>query len=73
MGGLSALRNAGKSTKRGLLGTASAPIHMVDIGGSLKDQLWRTIRYLAVAFLTISGIGALVEERGIGKGITLSQ
>ncbi|XP_027190147.1 ATP-dependent zinc metalloprotease FTSH 4, mitochondrial-like isoform X2 [Cicer arietinum] len=69
MGGLSALRNAGKSTKRGLLGTASAPIHMVDIGGSLKDQLWRTIRYLAVAFLTISGIGALVEERGIGKGL----
>ena len=27
------------------------------------------MRTLAVAFLLISGVGALVEERGIGKGI----
>lgn len=31
--------------------------------------MWRTVRTLAVAFLLISGVGALVEERGIGKGI----
>ena len=31
--------------------------------------MWRTVRTLAVAFLLISGVGALVEERGLGKGI----
>ncbi|KAE8718865.1 ATP-dependent zinc metalloprotease FTSH 4 [Hibiscus syriacus] len=71
-GGLSALRNVGKSTNKGLLGTASAPIHMVSSeSGSFKDQLWRTFRSLALCFLLISGIGALIEDRGISKGLGL--
>ena len=36
---------------------------------TFRAQMWRTVRTLAVAFLLISGVGALVEERGIGKGI----
>ncbi|MBA0816949.1 hypothetical protein Gohar_001556, partial [Gossypium harknessii] len=37
--GLSAFQNVGKSTKHGVLGTASAPIHMATAeGGSFKDQ-----------------------------------
>ena len=36
---------------------------------TFKAQLWRTVRTLAVAFLIISGIGALFDERGLGKGI----
>ncbi|KAK8523320.1 hypothetical protein V6N13_113269 [Hibiscus sabdariffa] len=71
-GGLSALRNVGKSTNSGLLGTARAPIHMVSSeSGSFKDQLWRTFRSLALCFLLISGIGALIEDRGISKGLGL--
>lgn len=70
IGGLSAFRNAGKATKDGILGTASAPIHMVATeGGHFKEQLWRTIRTIALAFLLISGAGALIEDRGISKGI----
>ena len=69
MGGLSAFPNVGKSTKPGLLGTAGAPIHMVTAeGGNFKEQLWRTFRTIALAFLLISGIGALIEDRGISKG-----
>lgn len=69
MGGLSALRNVGKQTKDGVLGTANAPIHMVTAeGGHFKEQLWRTFRTLGMAFLLISGVGALIEDRGIGKG-----
>jgi ATP-dependent metalloprotease len=73
IGGLAALRNAGKATKDGILGTASAPIHMVAAseGGNFKEQLWRTIRSVAVAFLLISGVGALIEDKGISKGITV--
>ncbi|XP_043719778.1 ATP-dependent zinc metalloprotease FTSH 4, mitochondrial-like isoform X3 [Telopea speciosissima] len=74
IGGLSAFRNVGRSTKDGVLGTASAPIHMVaSEGGHFKDQLWRTFRTIALAFLLISGVGALIEDRGISKGLGLNE
>ncbi|XP_057524232.1 ATP-dependent zinc metalloprotease FTSH 4, mitochondrial isoform X1 [Amaranthus tricolor] len=74
MGGLSAFRNVGKATKDGVLGTSSAPIHMVAAeGGHFKEQLWRTFRTIALAFLLISGIGALIEDRGISKGLGLNE
>ncbi|KAM7256410.1 hypothetical protein ACFE04_012151 [Oxalis oulophora] len=72
--GLSAFRNVGKSVKNGILGTASAPIHMVAAeGGHFKEQLWRTIRTVALGFLLISGVGALIEDRGISKGLGLHE
>ncbi|XP_074286916.1 ATP-dependent zinc metalloprotease FTSH 4, mitochondrial [Silene latifolia] len=72
--GLSAFRNVGKATKDGVLGTSSAPIHMVAAeGGHFKEQLWRTFRSIAVAFLVISGVGALIEDRGISKGLGLNE
>lgn len=70
IGGFSALKNVGKSTKEGVLGTAAAPIHMVATeGGHLKEQIWRTVRALGMTFLLMSGVGALIEDRGITKGI----
>ncbi|CAL1389998.1 unnamed protein product [Linum trigynum] len=73
-GGLSVFRNAGKSVKDGVLGTAGAPIHMVaSEGGHFKEQLWRTVRTIALAFLLISGVGALIEDRGISKGLGLHE
>lgn len=70
VGGLSTFKNVGKSTKDGVLGTASAPIHMVNSegGGHFKEQLWRTVRTIALGFLLISGVGALVEDKGLSKG-----
>lgn len=69
IGGRAALRNVGKATKDGVLGTAGTPIHMVTTeGGHFKEQLWRTFRTLGLAFLLISGVGALIEDRGISKG-----
>ncbi|KAJ4953957.1 hypothetical protein NE237_030789 [Protea cynaroides] len=74
IGGLSAFRNVGRSTKDGMLGTSNAPIHMVaSEGGHFKDQLWRTFRTIALAFLLISGVGALIEDRGISKGLGLNE
>lgn len=68
-GSLGAFRNFGKPTKDGVLGTASAPIHMIsNERTSFKEQLWSTFRTIAVGFLLISGVGALIEDRGIGKG-----
>ncbi|KAH9617569.1 hypothetical protein KSS87_000813 [Heliosperma pusillum] len=72
--GLSAFRNVGKATKNGVLGSSSAPIHMVAAeGGHFKEQLWRTFRSIALAFLVISGVGALIEDRGISKGLGLNE
>ncbi|KAL6985535.1 ATP-dependent zinc metalloprotease FTSH 4, mitochondrial [Sarracenia purpurea var. burkii] len=74
IGGLSAFRNLGKPAKDGFLGTSSAPIHMVAAeGGHFKEQLWRTFRTLGMAFLLISGVGALIEDRGISKGLGLNE
>lgn len=68
--GLSALRNSRKSTKDNTIGIASNPIHMVAReGGNIKDQLWRTFRFIVVSFFMISGVGALIEDKGISKGI----
>eukprot|EP00897_Mesotaenium_endlicherianum_P002732 jgi/Mesen1/2487/ME000159S01614 len=72
--GPSALRSsAGVVTKDGVLGTPSAPIHMVAAEGGFKVQAWRTLRTLALAFLLLSGIGALMEDKGISKGLGLNE
>lgn len=71
---ISASRSVPQMTKDGILGTAAAPIHMVTADGStFKDQLWRTFRSIALAFLLISGVGALIEDRGISKGLGLNE
>lgn len=65
-----ALKTVVQSTKDGILGTASAPIHMVTAETSnFKEQLWRTFRTIAVSFLVLSGVGALIEDRGLSKGL----
>ncbi|KAE9588512.1 putative ATPase, AAA-type, core, P-loop containing nucleoside triphosphate hydrolase [Lupinus albus] len=40
---------------------------------SFKDRLWRTVRSLAVVFLLISGVGALIEDKGISKGLGMKE
>ncbi|MED6202288.1 ATP-dependent zinc metalloprotease FTSH 5, mitochondrial, partial [Stylosanthes scabra] len=71
IGGFSALRNVGKPTEDGILGTASAPIRMVE-GANFNVQLWRTIRSILVVFLLISGVGALIEDKGVSKGFGMN-
>lgn len=69
-GSLAALGKA-TTTKDGVgvLGSAAAPIHTISTErSSFKEQLWSTFRTIAVGFLLISGVGALIEDRGIGKG-----
>ncbi|KAL2545001.1 ATP-dependent zinc metalloprotease FTSH 4 [Forsythia ovata] len=74
IGALSAFKNTVKSSKGRILGTVSAPIHMVTgEGGSFKEQLWRTTRALGMTFLLISAFGALIEDKGIGKGLGLQE
>lgn len=64
------LGSIGMMTKDGPLGSPNAPIHMVTAEGGLKVQAWRTLRTLALGFLLLSGVGALIEDRGISKGIS---
>jgi len=48
----------------------NAPIHMVTAEtGQFKEQLWKTFRSIALTFIVISGIGALIEDKGISKGL----
>ncbi|RLN31145.1 ATP-dependent zinc metalloprotease FTSH 5, mitochondrial-like [Panicum miliaceum] len=72
--GLAAFASVGRQTKDGALGTANAPIHMVTAEtGQFKEQLWKTFRSIALTFIVISGIGALIEGRGISKGLGLNE
>ncbi|KAG5098739.1 hypothetical protein JHK82_048593 [Glycine max] len=74
LAGLSALRNTRKSEKDNTIGTASNPIYMVARdGGNIKDQIWRTLRFIAVSFFMISGVGALIEDKGISKGLGINE
>lgn len=38
----------------------------------MKGQAWRTVRTLGLAFLLISGLGALVDEKGMGKSMGMA-
>lgn len=67
MGAGAAGANAGAAATE--LGSSKNPIYMMQAEPTFRAQLWRTVRTLAVAFLIISGIGALFDERGLGKGI----
>lgn len=71
--GQSMLGMMNNASKEGALGTSSSPLHMVSAEGGFKQQIWRTVRTLAVAFLLISGLGAVIEDRGIRKGLGLSE
>ena len=51
------------------LGTAQNPLVMMQAEQSMASQLWRTMRTLGVAFLIISGVGVLMEDKGLGRGI----
>ena len=51
------------------MGSSKNPIYIMQPDPPFRAQLWRTVRTLAVAFLLISGIGALFDERGLGRGI----
>lgn len=51
-------------------GSPESPLYTqkVEGGASFGVQLWRTLRALGVAFIVVSGAGAFMEDRGIGKG-----
>jgi len=53
----------------GGVGTEKNPLYMMQADPSFREQLWRTVRTLGLAFLVLSGVGALFEERGLGRGM----
>ena len=58
--------SAGSSAE---LGSAKNPIFTMQAEPTVRSQVWRTVRTLAVMFVIISGLGALMEERGLSRGI----
>jgi ATP-dependent metalloprotease len=62
------------ATNRGYLpitGSPEEPIHVALAEPSTKSQFWKLVRSVAVFFIVISGLGALFEERSVGKGLGL--
>lgn len=51
------------------LGSPKNPIHMLQAEPGFKVQLWRTVRALALGFVVVAGLGALVEDKGLTRGI----
>ena len=47
-------------------GDPKDPLYVVMGAPSWKAQLWRTARMLLVGFLVVSGVGALLEDKGMG-------
>eukprot|EP00658_Telonema_sp_P-2_P051451 TRINITY_DN3951_c0_g1_i4.p1 TRINITY_DN3951_c0_g1~~TRINITY_DN3951_c0_g1_i4.p1 ORF type:complete len:626 (+),score=158.62 TRINITY_DN3951_c0_g1_i4:114-1991(+) len=42
------------------------PLYVVMANPSFKTQLWKTVRWVAIGFMVITGIGSLLEDRGLG-------
>ena len=68
-GAESATSSGASSTAASVLGSASSPIYTQQLEPTFRAQMWRTIRTLGVAFVVLSGIGALADDRG---GVTRS-
>jgi len=60
---------SGLQLQGGAVGTEKNPLYMMQADPSFREQLWRTVRTLGLAFLLLSGVGALFEERGLGRGM----
>jgi ATP-dependent metalloprotease len=50
------------------LGSARNPLITAQAEPGFFSQMWRTARVLGLAFLLVAGLGALAEERGLGRG-----
>jgi ATP-dependent metalloprotease len=48
------------------IGTAARPLYMQMLEPTMKAQLWRTVRTLGTAFIVLSAIGAVMDEKGGG-------
>jgi ATP-dependent metalloprotease len=48
------------------IGTAARPLYMQMLEPTFKAQLWRTVRTLGTAFVVLSAIGAVMDEKGGG-------
>lgn len=51
------------------LGSAKQPLYVMQAEPTMMAQMWKTLRTLGVAFLVLSGLGALMEEKGLSRGI----
>jgi ATP-dependent metalloprotease len=51
------------------IGTAANPLYMLQAEPSFKSQMWKSIRTLGLAFFFMAGLGALVEDKGLSRGI----
>ena len=51
------------------LGSSRNPLYTAQAEPGFWAQLWRSVRILGLAFLFMAGLGAMVEERGLSRGI----
>jgi hypothetical protein len=68
-GAVNSASSSSSAASAHVLGTASSPIYTQQLEPTFRAQMWRTIRTLGVAFVVLSGIGALADDRG---GVTRS-
>lgn len=63
-GGLAAAGPAVARSSQGL--SAHDPMYVSMVEGSFKSNMWKTLRTLGVAFLVVSALGAMLDEK-VGK------
>lgn len=57
----------------GASGSTEEPLVVTLAEPTFRTQLWKTIRTLGTVFLLMSGVGAVMEERGLSRGISMQQ
>lgn len=73
-GSLAAGRYPGSLEALGVAGSGGRdpndPLYVAMANPSFKSQVWKTVRVVAIGFLVLTGLGSLLEERGLGKGMS---
>ncbi|RLN90175.1 hypothetical protein BBJ28_00014400 [Nothophytophthora sp. Chile5] len=65
-GGLAAANSSAALGAAAQGGTAHDPVYVSMVEGSFKSNMWKTLRTLGVAFLVVSALGAMLDEK-VGK------
>jgi len=72
LGGLSAADTAAAAVGNASLGSNKNPLVMTFAEPSLSNQIWRTVRTLGAAFILVTCVGTLMDEKSLNKSMLSS-
>mmetsp|Transcript_13589 Transcript_13589/g.16470 ORF Transcript_13589/g.16470 Transcript_13589/m.16470 type:complete len:686 (+) Transcript_13589:333-2390(+) len=65
--------NAGIGAAAAVSTSENKPLHVQMVDASFKSQMWRTVRFLALAFLLVTIVNNVIDDISLPRGMGLNQ